>query len=179
MANLICDGSPARRSAVALRLLPVGLDFYDLRTAVAMFGRDIDLLAYFVGEEGLGECALVADDAPIRVAVPGPEDGVSVFATVAGFAEGNDGSDRDLGGVGIRKVSAARESEVTLGLGTAPAEHALHFFRGLEFKVFAQIAVAASDADLFYVLGDFLVHEFVVVGLALLQARRRPANRPC
>src|ERR1700744_2707846 len=114
---VVCAGHKPRPPA--FRLLHVSLDLHDLHGAVAEFGRDADLLADLVADEGLGERALVAHDALVRIAVPHAENRVDVEAAIGRFLERDDRSEGNLAHVGVGEISSAGQREFAFGLRAA------------------------------------------------------------
>jgi FkbM family methyltransferase len=124
-----------------------GGDGFDAVAALAAFDGDFDFLAGLGVEEGLANGGEVADDAFVRIGVPGAQDGEILGVVVLQIGDGDGVADADDVGAGIGKVAAAGADELGFQFAFAAHEDFLHFLGGLVFVVFAQVAVAAGDGN--------------------------------
>ena len=118
----------------------------------------------------MGDGREIRDNALFRFGIPCAKNRERFRVLRAGLGHLHACANADRVGGRVGKVRAARADELRLQLALPAHEQFLHLLGRLVFVVLAQIAVAAGDGDFLGVGRNFLVHQFVVFGLAAFEA---------
>src|SRR5262249_25235133 len=110
---------------------------------------ELNFLAYFLVQQRLSYRRQVADDALIRISIPGAENSEGLGLLGGQISRADDCAHVDHISPRIGEITAARADELAFQLRLAAHKQPLHFLGRLVFVIFPEVAVAAGDGDLF------------------------------